>query len=165
MPRSDMFFKATGQRTGVIAGESVDKRFAGQIDIVDWSWGMSAPSAVDGQRTGRMLVKELRLVKRVDRASTALMSVMRNNEILTSAVLSVRKAGGTDPLPYLIITLTKARVSAYDVESDVLPDGAPTLTEKIGLHFLEMTVDYEPQAAGGAGGGASSVTIDNNPAV
>lgn len=164
MPRSDMFFKATGQRTGAIVGESVDKRFAGQIDVVDWSWGMSAPSAIEGQRTGRVLVKELRLVKRVDRASTALMSVMRNNELLTTAVLSVRKAGGTDPLPYLTITLGKARVVAYEVESDVTPDGAPTLTERIGLHFLELTVDYEPQGSGGAGGGASSVTIDNNPA-
>jgi type VI secretion system secreted protein Hcp len=164
MPRSDMFFKAMGQRTGVITGESVDKRFAGQIDIVDWSWGMSAPSAVDGQRTGRVQVKELQLVKRVDRASTALMSVMRNNELLTKATLSVRKAGGTDPLPYLVITLGSARVVAYDVQSDVMPDGAPTLTERIGLHFLELTVDYEPQGSAGAGGGASSVTIDNQPA-
>ncbi|MBX3600464.1 MAG: type VI secretion system tube protein Hcp [Rubrivivax sp.] len=165
MPRSDMFFKATGQRSGVITGESTDRRFAGQIDVVDWSWGMSAPSAINGQRTGRLQVKELLLVKRADRASTALMAVMRNNEVLSSAVLSVRKAGGNDPLPFMIITLNRARIVAYDIESDTLPDGAPTLTEKIALHFQDMTVDYEPQGTGGAGGGASSVTIDNNPAV
>lgn len=164
MPRSDMFFKATGQRTGAIVGESTDRRFAGHIDVVDWSWGMSAPSAVDGQRTGRVQVKELRLVKRVDRASTALMNVMRTNELLNSAVLSVRKAGGTDPLPYLTITLTKARIASYDVESDVTPEGAPTLTEKIALTFLEMTADYTPQGSTGSGGGATSVTIDNQPA-
>ena len=163
MPRSDMFLKAVGQRTGAITGESTDRRFAGQIDVVDWSWGMSAPSAVNGQRTGRLQIKELTLVKRADRASTALMSVMRNNELLSTAVLSVRKAGGADPLPYMTITLDKARIVAFDVQSDMAPDGAPTLTERIGLHFLKVTVDYVPQGATGAGGGASSVEIDNNP--
>lgn len=164
MPRSDMFLKAVGQRTGAITGESTDRRFAGQIDVVDWSWGMSAPSAVNGQRSGRLLIKELTLVKRADRASTALMSVMRNNEMLSTAVLSVRKAGGADPLPYMTITLDKARIVAFDVQSDITLEGAPTLTERIGLHFLSMTVDYVPQDASGAGGGASSVVIDNNPA-
>jgi type VI secretion system secreted protein Hcp len=163
MPRSDMFFKAAGQRTGAITGESIDRRFAGQIDVIDWAWGMSAPSAVSGQRTGRLLVKELTLVKRADCASTALMSVMRSNELLSTAVLSVRKAGGADPLPYFVITLDKARIVSFDLQSDITPDGAPTLTERIGLHFLKVTVDYVPQGATGAGGGASSVEIDNNP--
>lgn len=164
MPRSDMFLKAVGQRTGAITGESTDRRFAGQIDVVDWSWGMSAPSAVNGQRTGRLQIKELTLVKRADRASTALMSLMRSNELLSTAVLSVRKSGGADPLPYLIVTLDKARIVAFDIQSDMATDGSPMLTERIGLHFLKVTVDYVPQDASGAGGGASSVVIDNNPA-
>jgi type VI secretion system secreted protein Hcp len=163
MPRSDMFFKATGQRSGEIHGESNDRRFAGQIEIVEWRWGMSSPTAVTGQARGRTLVKELTLVKRVDRASTALMSVMRTNELLGTAELSVRKAGGTDPLPYFIIRLERARIVAFDIESAFDPDGAPTLTERLSLTFQHLAAEYVPQAGAGTGGGGSEVVIDNSP--
>lgn len=163
MARTDMFFKATGARTGEIVGETSDKRFPGQIDVVDWSWGMSAPSAVGGQRTGRMLVKELQLIKRVDKASTALMSVMSNNEILTTAVLSVRKSGGASPLPYYLITLEKARIIGYEVQSDIGSDGGPTLTETIMLAFKSITFDHTVQSATGGSLGASSVVVSVDP--
>ncbi len=158
MARSDMFLKATGQRTGEIVGESNDKRFAGQIDVVDWSWGMTTPSAVGGARTGRALMSELKLVKRVDKASTALMSVMWNNELLTSAVLSVCKAGGRVPLPYLVMTLSQARIVGYSVQSEIDADGAPSLAEHLSLRFMTVNIDYTSQSATGASLGASSFT-------
>jgi type VI secretion system secreted protein Hcp len=163
MPRSDMFLRATGQRSGEIAGESNDRRFGGQIEIAEWRWGMSSPSAVSGQRAGRMQIKELVLVKRVDRASPALMSVMRTNELLSSAVLSVRKAGGTDPLPYFVVTLERARIVAFDIESGFDADGAPSLIERLSLSFQQLTAAYVPQAGSGSGGGESEVVIDNSP--
>ena len=158
-----MFFKATGQRTGEIVGESSDKRFAKQIDIVGWSWGMSAPSAVGGQRTGRTLMNELTLVKRVDKASTALMSVMKSNELLTTAVLSVRKAGGQSPLPYYLMTLSQARITAYAVQSDTGDDGGPVLTESLSLAFKSVTIDYTVQSEAGGSLGSSSFTGDAAP--
>ena len=163
MARSDMFFKATGQRTGEIVGESDDKRFTNQIEIVDWSWGMTAPSAVGGARTGRTLMSELKLVKRVDKASTALMSVMKTNELLTTAVLSVRKAGGHSPLPYVVMTLTQARITAYEVQSDISESGGPTLTEHVSLAFKSVTIDHTVQSATGASLGASSFTGEAAP--
>lgn len=160
MARSDMFLKATGQRTGEIVGESNDKSFPNQIDVIDWSWGMSAPSAVTGQRTGRVLLRELKIVKAVDKSSTALMSVMNTNELLTTVVLSVRKAGGASPLPYFVMTLTKARVVDYAVQSDVGPTGAPTLTEHLALSFRSVTVDYTLQGTAGGSQGGSSFTAE-----
>ena len=165
MARCDMFFKATGQRTGEIVGESSDKRLPNQIDIVDWSWGMSAPSAVGGSRTGRTLMSELKLVKRVDKASTALMSVMKNNELLSTAVLSVRKAGGQAPLPYYVMTLTDARIFAYEIQSDVNESGGPVLTEHLSLAFKAVTIDYTVQSESGASLGASSFTGEAAPSV
>lgn len=163
MGRSDMFLKAAGQRTGDIQGESIDKAFANQIDVVDWSWGMTAPSAVGGTRTSRVLMGEVKIIKRVDKASTALMSVMRTNELLTTAVLSVRKAGGASPLPYLVVTLGGARIVAYEVQSDVDERGAPTLTEHWSLAFKTITVDHSVQTATGGSGGASSFTAEAGP--
>lgn len=159
-----MFFKATGQRSGEIVGESNDKHFARQIDVVGWSWGMSTPTAVGGERTGRTLMREVKLVKRVDKASTALMSVMKNNELLTTAVLSVRKAGGQPgALPYFVMTLTDARVIAYEVESDRSEDGAPVLTEHVSLAFKEVTIDHAVQSETGGSLGASSFTGQSAP--
>jgi len=164
MARSDMFLKVTGQRTGEILGESNDKVFANQIDVQDWSWGMTAPTAIGGQRTGRVQIQELKIVKGVDRASTALMAVMNTNETLTTAVLTVRKAGGvSSALPYLKVTLEKARVNSYDVQSDVGPNGAPTLTEHLSLTFQTITVDYLQQQGTGGSGGGSSFTADASP--
>jgi len=157
MARSDMFLKATGQRSGVVVGESNDKNFPGQIDIVDWSWGMSAPSTVGGQRSGRTSLDELKLVKRVDKASTALMAVLNNNEILSNVVLTVRKSGGANQsLVYFTLALAQARVTSYQVSSTDDADGSPVLMEHIGMSFNEIAIDYTPQSGAGGAAGTSS---------
>lgn len=158
LSRSDMFLKATGQRSGPIVGETNDKAMPDQIDIVDWSWSMSAPSAVDGRRTGRIAMGALKLVKRVDRASTAFMAVMSTNELMPKVVLSVRKAGGSTPVTYFVMTLEQARISAYEVCSEATAEGTPMLTEHVAMTFKTITVDYSPQAGTGGALGASSFT-------
>lgn len=158
-----MFFKATAQRSGEVAGETNDKAFPNQIDIVDWSWGMSAPTAIGGARAGRVTLNELRLVKRADKSSTALMSVMNTNDVLTTATLTVRKAGGSAPLPYFVVKLKQARINAYSVHSQIGEDGSPVLMENLALTFREITIEYTPQAGTGLGGGASSFTGVTGP--
>ena len=155
MAQSDMFFKASGQRTGEILGESRDKQFPDLIEIAGWNWGMSAPTAVGGSRTGRTLMESLKIVKRADRASTSLMSVMKNNEFLTTAVLSVRKAGGM-PLPYFVVTLSQARITSYAVSSGIASDGAPALMEELSLSFKSISIEYSIQSAQGASQASSS---------
>lgn len=155
MARSDLFLKVTGARTGAIEGESQDKHFRNQIDVVDWSWGMTSPSAIGGQRSGRTLLGDLKIVKRADKASTSLMNVMTNNETMT-VELSVRKAGGRSALPYYVVKLTSARIVAIEVASDFDRDGAPTLTERISLTYTMIAIDYTVQdETGGSLSGTS----------
>jgi type VI secretion system secreted protein Hcp len=161
--RSDMFLKATGQRSGAINGEADDKSFANQIEILDWSWGMSSPSAVGGQPAGRVAMKELRIVKKADKASTALMSVMSTNELLPKVELTVRKAGGNSPLPYFVVKLEQARINGYDVHSGIGVDGGPALTEQISFTFKTITIDYTLQSSTGSAVGASSFTGQSGP--
>jgi type VI secretion system secreted protein Hcp len=162
--RSDMFLKATGQRSGEIVGEANDKTFINQIDVVDWSWGMRAPSAVSGQRTGRIALNELKIVKRVDKSSTALMTVMSNNEVMTKVKLTVRKAGGSNQaLPYLVVELTDARINSYNVRSEMGADAFPVLVEELALTFKTISIDYTPQTSVGGGGGASNFTGHAGP--
>ena len=46
----------------------------GEIEVLSWSWGMQAkPSIGGGTAIGKATINDLRIVKRVDSASTALM--------------------------------------------------------------------------------------------
>lgn len=163
MARSDMFLKVVGQRSGEISGESRDKTHLNQIDILDWSWGMSAPSAVGGQRTGRTQMKEVTIYKRVDKASTSLMIVMSTNELLTTVELAVRKSGGQASLPYWVMKLEKSRVNGYDVETTIDVDGAPILRECLKLTFRSVSIDYTAQNNTGGGSGGSNFSGDAGP--
>ncbi len=117
---------------------------------------MSAPSAVSGQRAGRMTMNELRLVKKVDKASTSLMTVMSTNELMPTAILTVRKSGGTASLPYFVIKLEQARINSYNVNSVLTEDGTPALMEHLALSFKTINVDYTMQSGTGGGTGTSN---------
>ena len=72
--------------------------------------------SVAARRPGKAIVRELKIVKRVDSASTPLMSALRTNEMITKAVLTLRKAGKTQ-LEFLKITIEQGRVTALTVEA------------------------------------------------
>src|SRR5919204_3930169 len=79
----DMFLLVKGAKTGLIKGESNDRKHKDEIEVLRWSWGMQArPSLGGGLATGKASVNDLKIVKRVDKASTALMSALRTNEVI-----------------------------------------------------------------------------------
>ncbi len=112
-----------------------------------------------GGATGRRRLEYLKLVKRVDRASTALMSVLSANELLKEAVLSVRKAGGVAPIEYLKITLEKARLTYMNLASG--ETGAPEeVNEELRFAFTTITIEYQPQGADGLPRGAMAFVTE-----
>src|SRR5262245_51725062 len=69
MPHGDMFLKVESARAGAVKGEAMDSVHGGEIDVVDWSWGMSSPHALAGAGPAqRSALSELRIVKRADLA-------------------------------------------------------------------------------------------------
>ena len=70
-----MFLKVKGAKQGLIKGESQDAQHKDEIEVVSWSWGMQAKASASAaaRATGKATINELRIVKRVDSASTALM--------------------------------------------------------------------------------------------
>lgn len=154
MALADMFLLMEGQRTGKITGESKDAAYAGQIAVTGWSWGMSSASVGGMSEASRSALSELNIVKEVDTASTALMSVMRNNELIKKGVLTVRKAG-SKPLDYFKIVFERARITSYDVGSD----GGPELNERLSIAFEKIEVQYFVQDdTGGKKGGSTFMT-------
>ncbi|MEP6506288.1 MAG: type VI secretion system tube protein Hcp, partial [Betaproteobacteria bacterium] len=67
----DMFIKI-----GDLKGESVDKKHAGEIDVLAWSWGISNSGSAHvggGAGAGKANVQDLSFTKYIDKSSPDLM--------------------------------------------------------------------------------------------
>ena len=143
-----MFLMVKGAKHGLIKGEAEDKDHKGEIEVLSWSWGMQGKSSLaGGAATGKATIRDLRIVKAVDSASTALMQALRTNEQIQKAVLTLRKAGKT-PLEYMKITIEQGRVMALDVDAGDT-QGSANLVEKVSFSFNKITVEYTPQGKDG----------------
>ena len=143
-----MFLMVKGAKHGLIKGEAEDKDHKGEIEVLSWSWGMQGKSSLGGgAATGKATMRDLRIIKAVDSASTALMQALRTNEQIQKAVLTLRKAGKT-PLEYMKITIEQGRVMALDVDAGDT-QGSATLVEKVSFSFNKITVEYTPQGKDG----------------
>ena len=162
MSQADMFLKIEGTRQGPIKGDSTDPGHTDEIDVLGWNWGMDVSAASFGAASARTTLQELVVRKRVDRASTALMSALRANEPLKKVTLSVRKAGGESPVDYLKITIEKARVMSHSIGS--VADGSPDVHEELRIAFFKVNVQYQPQSAAGGSGGATTFETEITPA-
>ena len=143
-----MFLSVTGARAGPITGESQDSKHKNEIEVLAWSWGMQGkPSLGGGGASGKSTIRELRVTKRVDKASTALMSALRTNEPIKVATLTIRKVGKA-PLEYLTIKIEDGRVMSLEIEAGDASN-APALLERVNFSFNKITVDYTPQGPDG----------------
>jgi type VI secretion system secreted protein Hcp len=159
MAKGDIHLKLEGKTSGAIRGESNAPAHLGEIEVSAWSWGMSGASALGGAGTAsRAALSELRITKRVDTASTALMTVMRNNEQIKKAVLTVRKSGSSPPIDYLTVTIERGRLTAFDLGT-VAPD-ASELVEHLSIAFEKIEIAYSGQDEKGAKKAASTFTAD-----
>ena len=152
----DTFLSVKGAKSGVIKGESQDAAHPNEIEVVSWSWGMKARPALShgaGAASGKAIVNELKIVKRIDSASTPLMCALRVNEPITTAVLTQRKAGHT-ALEFLKVTIEQGRVTSIDIDAGGGRAGAPEVFENVSFTFNKITVEYVPQGKDGQGGGA-----------
>ena len=158
MAQGDMFLKIDGSRQGAIKGETRDAGHKDEIDVLGWTWGMEG-NLIHGQATAKTVVRELKITKRVDQATTGLMSALRSNEVIKKAVLTVRKAGGKDPVEYYTITLEKGRITSLIQQSGDETDPA-ALNEEVSIAFSKVAVEYKPQGDDGQFRGATSFEMD-----
>lgn len=149
-----MFLSVNGASSGAIAGESQDSAHKNEIEVLGWSWGMEGKyDLATGAASGKATVRELRIIKRVDKASTALMASLRHNETV-KAKLTLRKSGKTQ-LEYLVIEIEDGRVVALEINAgDAQNSGA--MVERIAFTFNKITVTYTPQGPDGQPRGATT---------
>ncbi|MDX2022635.1 MAG: type VI secretion system tube protein Hcp [Deltaproteobacteria bacterium] len=150
----DMFIKI-----GDIKGESHDKGHKDSIDILAWSWGMSQSGSTHvggGGGSGKVNVQDISFTKYVDSASPNLIRACCKGTHIPKALLTVRKAGGTQ-LEYIKISLTDLIVTSVSTGGS---GGEDRLTENVTLNFAQFKFEYTPQNEKGAGAGAIPVGYD-----
>lgn len=145
----DMFLELTLAKSGKVNGESTKDGHLDQMEIAGWSWGMQSKTAMGGGgAAGKATVNELRVHKFFDRASTAIMAGLRQNDTVKKAVVYVRKAGGK-PVDYLSCTIENGRLTGYDVRTE-----GPRPIEVITFSFRKITIEYKQQRPDGGAGGS-----------
>lgn len=158
MALADMFLKLESARAGWVKGESEDPAHMGEIQVDDWSWGMTGSPGIGGSSPARKTaLEQLHIHKRVDSASTGLMAVMRNNDLVKSATLSVRKAGGS-PIDYFVIKVERARIVKYEVRT--AQGEGPRVLEHLALAFEKIDVSYAQQDEKGQKKAASNFVAE-----
>jgi type VI secretion system secreted protein Hcp len=150
----DMFIKI-----GTLKGESVDKKHAGKIDVLAWSWGMSNSGTAhmgSGAGAGKVNVQDISLTKWIDKSSPDLLLACCNGKHFDDATLIVRKSGET-PLEYLTLTMTDVLITAVSTGGS---GGEDRLTENVTLNFAKIKVDYVEQTEKGGPGDKPSMGWD-----
>jgi type VI secretion system secreted protein Hcp len=152
----DSFLKIDG-----IQGESTDAKHKDEINVLSWSWGETlATAAGPAGGTGKVSMQDFRFSKAVDKASPKLMLACASGQQIKDAVLSCRKAGGSQD--FLTITLTEVAVSSYEVTNGAAVDPA----DQFVLHFAKIQFDYVQQKPDGTTGASIEAGWDvkNNKA-
>ena len=127
---TNIFLKLEG-----ISGESKDYAHPSEINVVDWSWGISNTIPTDAAS-----LTCLSLTKYADTATPLLMKMCAGGGPITTAALTVRY-GGKSPVVFLHITMTDVLVSSVATGG---PGSDDRLTEKVKLTFSEVNVTYTP---------------------
>ncbi len=136
----DMYLDIPG-----VDGESVDSKYAGKIDVVNFQWGLSQAGSFHqgtGGGAGKVSVRDIHIEKLVDKASPSLMFHCASGKHLASARLIVRKAAGDSPVDYFIIEMKNVLVAGLETLG---VRGSDIPRESLTLNFGQVKFIYKTQ--------------------
>jgi type VI secretion system secreted protein Hcp len=153
MAQGDMFLKMQG-----VTGESKDAKLTMSMEISGYSWNAwndgNFHTATGGGK-GRVMVGDLKIHKLVDAATPNLAIFCVTGKHVTSAELTVRRAGGTSAAKHVHIKLEDCLVSSY-----ALSGGGDGQTERFVLNFAKIKMEIFKQSKDGAEQSAGIMTYD-----
>jgi type VI secretion system secreted protein Hcp len=153
MSQVDFFLKIAG-----VAGESTDDKHKGEIELESFSWGQSNSGSAGhgtGGGSGKVAPQDLSFTKRIDKSSPVLLIACATGQHFKEALLTARKAGGSQQ-EYLKIKMEEVLVSSYQTSAST---GA-VVYENISLHFSKLEMAYKEQKADGSLGGEAKQRYD-----
>jgi type VI secretion system secreted protein Hcp len=143
-----------------IHGESLDMFHQQEIEVHDWSWGITndAPLKMTGKEAStHTSSSECVIHKGVDAASSTLMQYCALGTPIDKATLTCRKNDGEYKLKYLVIEFTKAKIWDLQWASEGQEHGPK---ETIKLKFAHFHVQYKRQRNKGSSGGVHEFGFD-----
>jgi type VI secretion system secreted protein Hcp len=154
----DMFLKLDG-----VDGESTDEQHIKWIEIESFSWGVSNPStigsATSGAGAGKAVPGEFAVVMPFSAASPQIFDKCVTGDHYETAVLSMRKAGGSQRaagqefLKYSFGTVFTTKIE-WGGSSDEGPE------ESITFVYGKLQVQYQPQKPDGSLGDIVAAGFD-----
>ena len=152
----DYFLKLDG-----IQGESVDKNFTNQIQILSWGWGASQVSSVaanGGSGAGKVNVSDFSVTTYFDKATPKFFKNICAGTHVKAATMSAVKAGANRK-PYLKVDFGELFVTAIQMSAQ---DEIPTVN--LSFTYNDITIDYSVQDEKGnvASTGAVSYSVKEN---
>jgi len=139
----DMHLKLEGGKT-TFEGESKHSKHAKEIQLLAWSWGLSQSGSFGhgtGGGAGKANVQDISFTKYIDKSSTAFIKALVTGDHVSTATLTVSKAGGEQE-DYWKMTLTSAMVTSYSTGGS---GGEDLFTENITLSFAKFDIEYFKQ--------------------
>jgi type VI secretion system secreted protein Hcp len=138
----EIFLKLTD-----IEGESVNARHPKEIDVVSFSWGISQASAATANTTsGKALFQDLRITKRLDKASARLSLACAQATHIKEGVLTVVKSG-TTPVEFYQYQLGDLVVTSVEIGSG---GGDAGLPQSVTFSYGRIIETYQPVDNAGA---------------
>ncbi|HXV56508.1 MAG TPA: type VI secretion system tube protein Hcp [Gaiellaceae bacterium] len=139
----DVFLRIDG-----VEGESADAKHKGEIDVLEYDWGLAAPASTraGGAGAGKVTFQDLRVVARTSKASPTLFLNCATGKAAKEAVLAVRRAGAKQD-DYLVVRLKTVRITSYDQTAS---DEDDTPLDDVSLAFDRIEVEYRAQDPKGA---------------
>jgi type VI secretion system secreted protein Hcp len=142
-----------------VEGESPDSKHKGEIELESWSFGVSNNSSAlqgGGSGSGKSNPLDLNITKKTDKASARLAQAVAMGDHFKSAILTVRKAGGTQQ-EYLTITLSDVFISSYQAGGS---GGGNLPMEQLSLNYAKILQEYKEQKPDGSLGGSVKLGYD-----
>jgi type VI secretion system secreted protein Hcp len=138
---SDYFLKLEG-----IEGESLDAKHKDEIELVSFSWGVTAQTVGGpGGGSGKAQLTDIEIAKRVDKASPMLFLACASGKHIKDATLTVRKAG-KDQLEYLKYKFSDILISGYHESGG----GEDVPLDLVRFNFAKIEISYSPQKPDGS---------------
>jgi type VI secretion system secreted protein Hcp len=153
-----MFLKIEG-----IDGECQKDGHKNEIDILSFSFGANQTGSFAhggaGGGSGKAEIRDIAIMKQVDKSSPNLYKFCCSGKHIKSVVLYSQKAGdGEKPLTYYTIKLEDAIVSSIDNQGASSGDA---IHETVTFNTAKLTFDYQAQSSTGAKeGGVITASYD-----
>jgi type VI secretion system secreted protein Hcp len=148
-------------KIGKINGESVAQKHEKEIDVLEWSWGLTQSASAHvstGAGSGSADVRDLTIKKYVDCATPTLIQECFFGHDHKEAVLTVMKAGGKTHID--MVKMTMSGTVFVSSVSTGHPTADDRYTETVTLNFAKVKFEYTGQNADQSKGASVSGEFD-----